>query len=99
MRAIGFLYLAYPDVCPVDPTLAATKMVVVLGDEGDTFEHSKGHYTFQVYTFRYVQEEFISKGRPLMGRSIMIVPTVASDWMSGFLDANADSLPALGELE
>jgi hypothetical protein len=34
---------------------------------------------------------------PLVGRSVLIVPIVADDWMLAFLDANVDSLPKRGE--
>jgi hypothetical protein len=97
MRVTAYYYLAYPDSGPVDPAFAATEMYVELGEEGDSIDHFQATYAFQVYTFRYVQEEFIGRGRPLAGRSVMVVPTVAVDWMREFLKSNVDSLPSWGE--
>lgn len=97
MRVTASYYLSYPDTSPQDPTLAATEMYVEIGEEGDNVDHFQDTFAFQVYTFRYVQQEFIDRGRPLVGRSVMIVPTIADDWMRAFLDANVDSLPGWGE--
>jgi hypothetical protein len=97
LRITAYYYLADPDSYAVDPTLAATEMYVELGEEGDSIDHFQATYAFQVYTFRYVQEEFIGRAMPLAGRSVMIVPTVAVDWMREFLESNVDSLPKWGE--
>jgi hypothetical protein len=99
MRVVASFYLSYPDNCPVDPTFGATKMLVYLGEEGDTIEHFQGAYLFQVYTFRYVREEFIDQGKPVAARSLMLVPTLADDWMSEYLKANVDCLANWGEPE
>src|SRR5262249_29596560 len=99
MKVVGFYYLSYPDDCPVDPTVTATELWVEVGEERDTFEHHQGTYSFQVCTFGYVQREFIDQNKPLVGRSVMLVPTLADDWMSDFLAANVDSLPRWGELK
>jgi hypothetical protein len=99
MRVIGYYYESYPDDDPEDATFAATRMGVFLGEESDTLQHFQAHYTFQVYTFRYIQEEFFDRGKPVTGRSLLIVPTLASNWMKQFLGANADSLSKWGELE
>ncbi len=98
MRVIAYYYLAYPDDSPLDPAFAATEMYVELGEEGDTIRHHQGTYAFQVYTFRYVQQEFIDKGEPLVGKSIMIVPTLADNWMLGYLERNSESLARWGEV-
>jgi hypothetical protein len=92
-----YYYLSYPDHRPIDPTYAATEMYVERGNEGDTIEHFQDTYAFHVYTFRYAQEEFIQKGRVLTGRAVMIVPTLADDWMESFLDENVDALAEWGE--
>jgi hypothetical protein len=98
LRVVSYYFLAYPDSSPVDPTLAASELYVEVGEEGDTIEHHQGTYGFHVYTFRYVQQEFIDKCRPMLERSVMIVPTLADDWFREFLNANVDLLPRLGEL-
>lgn len=90
-------YLSYPNDCPIDPTFAATEMYVERGEEGDTIDHFQDTYSFQVYTFRYVEEEFIRKGRPLTGRAVLIVPTLADEWMGKFLEENVDALDQWGE--
>src|SRR5438105_9429261 len=97
MRITACYYLSFPDSSPPDPTLAATEMYVELGGEGDTIEHFQETYAFQVYTHRYVHEEFAIAGRALAGRSMMLVPTLADDWMGPFLQAHADLLPSWGE--
>ena len=99
MHVIGYYFLSYPDDDPEDPTFAATRMGVFLGEASDTLQSFQGHYALQVYTFRYVQEEFFNRSKPLAGRSMIIVPTLARDWMNEFLDTNVDSLPEWGELE
>jgi hypothetical protein len=93
----AFYYLSYPDGGPLDPRRAATEMRVEVGRVGDSIDHFESTYAFQVYTFRYVQEEFIDQNRSLAGRSVLIVPTTADDWMRCFLRANVESLAKWGE--
>ncbi len=98
MIIVGYYYLSYPSEGCADPENAATEMWVEVGREGDTYEHHQGTYSFQVYTFGYVQGEFIGPCRPLMQRSVLIVPTLATEWMDEFLEANLDAVPMLGTL-
>jgi hypothetical protein len=97
VKLITYCYLSYPDFRPLDPTCAATEMWVIVGQEGDTIEHHEGTYAFEVYTYGYLQQEFVRRGRPLIGRAVMLVPTLADDWMGTFLEGQADMIPDLGE--
>ena len=97
MIIVAYYYLSYPDDCPIDPTYAATEMYVERGIDGDTIEHFQDTDSFQVYTFRYVQEEFINQWHPLVGTAVLLVPTLADDWMKAFLDTNADALVDWGQ--
>ncbi len=99
MIIVAYFYLTDPNDWAEDPTFGASEMYVERGEEGDTIEHFQDTYSFQVYTFRYVQEEFINKDRPLVGRAVLVVPTLADDWMTEFLDAHADALADWGERE
>lgn len=91
-----FYYLGNPETWDEDPTFGCTEMYVERGEEGDTVEHFQDTLAFQVYTFRYIQKEFIEARRPLVGRSVMIVPTLDEEWMMEFLSAHADSLSEWG---
>jgi|GEM_PF-2028222 len=97
MKITAFYYLDYPDAGPADPDNAATMMYVERGDEGDSINSFQDTLCFQVYTFGYVQENFIKQGKPVIGRSLLLVPTLDNTQMGAFLDAHADDLAEWGE--
>ena len=93
----AYYFLSDPNDWSTDPTYGSSKLYVERGNEGDDIDHFQDTYAFQVYTFRYVEEEFIKKGSPLTGRAVLIVPTLADEWMKKFLDENVDVLSVWGE--
>ena len=97
MVVTAFYYLSYPDGGPDDLTVRATEMYVERGEPGDSVRSFVDTYAFQVYTFAYVQREFIEAGRPLICRSVMLVPTLDDDWMRDFLNQHVDTLHEWGE--
>jgi hypothetical protein len=93
MKVTAFYYLDYPDDDIPDPLNAETMMYVEVGEEEDDINHFAYTYSFQVYTAKYVRDNFFDEGIPLIGRSIMIVPKLDSDWMREFLNENIENLP------
>jgi hypothetical protein len=93
----AYYFLADENDWAEDPTYGASELYVERGLNGDTIDHFQDTYAFQVYTFRYVQQEFIDKGKPLAGRAVLIVPTLAGAWVTKFLDENVDALAEWGE--
>ncbi len=98
MKLVGYYYLSYPEDSSSDPTFAVTEMWAEVGLKNDTHRHHQGTYSFWVYTHRYLEEYFIKPGLPLLGRSILIVPTLETAWMDQFLEANIEGLREWGTL-
>jgi hypothetical protein len=92
MKVTAFYYLDYPDECPIDPVCAATEMYVEVGGEESTTDEFWCTYSFYVITYEFLEREFIQRGRPLIGRSVMIVPTLEDQWMARFLNEHVDRL-------
>jgi hypothetical protein len=98
IKITAYYYLDYPDCLPDDPGYAATRMYVEVGEATSTTENFSDTYAFQVYTVRYVEEEYFRKHIPLFGRSVLVVPELTDVWMFQFLNDNVDELNNWGEV-
>lgn len=97
MHVVAFYYLSYPEESTGDPTFASTKMYVEVGEEGDSSDCFSDTFVFDVYTFRYVQECYLAKGKCFFGKAVLVVPTLDEKWMLDFLDENITELLNIGE--
>ena len=97
MKITAFYYLDYPDCSPTDPSYAATKMYVEIGQETNTINNFSHTYAFQVYTVKYVKNNFFEKHLPLVERSVLIVAELDDVLMREFLNTNISNLDRWGE--
>lgn len=95
MRLKTYYYLQYPDNKKADPANAWTDMYVEIFLDGDTLAT---HFAATVYTYRYVQENFISTNNILTENSFLLVPTLNDDWMLEYLEQNLQKIVAIGNL-
>lgn len=97
-KITSFYYLDYPDWNPEDFELAATLMYVERGEEGDDTNCILDTVVFQVYTFKYLEANYARIGKPLIERSVLIVPTIEPNWMLAYLLENGASLHEWGTM-
>jgi len=95
MHVTGFYYIDYEDKEGDDAEDATTSMYVeVVLSENDLVTT----FAVTVYTYKYVQRNFIATQKCLGESSFLLVPTVNGGWMSEYLDHNAEVIARIGDV-
>ena len=71
-------------------------MRVELAPELGPKNHIDATYGFMVYTTDYINDNFLSKQLPVIGRAIMIIPILDHNWTLDFFKRH--NKPSLEEL-